>query len=144
MSTRPARWSRSSGAPRHWRRSSRRPIPRESEMAQVDVDVESEVQLQAGGARLIGSLGLPTSARAVVLFAHGSGSSRHSPRNRAVARALRQAGMGTLLIDLLTQREEAEDEATGHLRFDIGLLAGRLAAVTDWLQQEPSTETLPV
>jgi dienelactone hydrolase len=71
----------------------------------------------------------------VVLFAHGSGSSRHSPRNRFVARALRQAGLGTLLLDLLTPLEEAEDAHTAHLRFDIALLARRLLAATDWLEK---------
>jgi len=113
-------------------------------MPGVDLDVEREVQLSADGARLVGSLGLPERAWAVVLFAHGSGSSRHSPRNRAVARHLRRSGMATLLIDLLTRHEEAEDAATGHLRFDIGLLARRLVAVTDWLHEEPSTAALGV
>jgi dienelactone hydrolase len=113
-------------------------------MAQVDADVEREVDLSVEGVRLAGSLGRPEEARAVVLFAHGSGSSRHSPRNRAVARHLRKSGMATLLIDLLTRREEAEDAATGHLRFDIGLLAHRLVAITDWLEAEPATARLAV
>jgi dienelactone hydrolase len=113
-------------------------------MANVDLDVEQEVRLPVDGATLIGDLGLPANARAVVLFAHGSGSSRHSRRNRAVARFLRESGLATLLIDLLTRREEAEDAVTGHLRFDIGLLARRLIAVTDWLREEPATERLPV
>lgn len=112
-------------------------------MVQVDVDVEQEVRLPIDDVTLVGDLGLPAAARGIVLFAHGSGSSRHSPRNRAVARYLRHSGLGTLLIDLLTRREEAEDAATGHLRFDIGLLARRLTAVTDWLHQEPATEPLP-
>jgi dienelactone hydrolase len=93
---------------------------------------------------LRGDLARPARARAVILFAHGSGSSRHSPRNRAVARALRDSGLATLLIDLLTPREEAEDAVTGHLRFDIELLARRLEAATTWLREEPSTEGLPV
>src|SRR5438874_4545932 len=113
-------------------------------MVNVDVDVEREVQVAAAGARLVGSLGRPERAQGVVLFAHGSGSSRHSPRNRAVARHLRHSGLATLLIDLLTREEEAEDAATGHLRFDIGLLARRLVAVTEWLHEEPSTEALAV
>jgi dienelactone hydrolase len=113
-------------------------------MAQVDIDVEQEVRLSIDEVTLIGDLGLPTDARGIVLFAHGSGSSRHSPRNRAVARFLRPSGLGTLLIDLLTRGEEAEDAVTGHLRFDIGLLAHRLVAVTDWLHQEPATGRLPV
>lgn len=75
------------------------------------------------------------SKQAIVVFAHGSGSSRHSPRNRQVAETLQKAGLGTLLFDLLTQDEERIDEQTAHLRFDIGFLADRLAAATDWLQE---------
>jgi putative phosphoribosyl transferase len=71
----------------------------------------------------------------IVLFAHGSGSGRHSPRNRYVARVLQQAGLGTLLFDLLTEEEERIDDQTGHLRFDIELLAKRLVGATDWLVQ---------
>ncbi len=113
-------------------------------MAATDVDVEQEVRLSASGVTLVGDLARPAAARGAVLFAHGSGSSRHSPRNRAVARVLRSSGLATLLIDLLTRTEEAEDAATGHLRFDIALLARRLVAVTDWLRQEPATARLPV
>ena len=113
-------------------------------MAAADVDVEQEVRLAVEGLTLVGDLARPVRPQGVVLFAHGSGSSRHSPRNRAVARALRASGLATLLIDLLTPREEAEDAATGHLRFDIGLLARRLGAVTGWLHAEPSTSGLPV
>jgi len=80
----------------------------------------------------------------VVLFAHGSGSSRHSPRNQYVARVLRQAGLGTLLIDLLTADEESVDQYTRHLRFDIELLALRLIGTTDWLRQHPLTDELPI
>lgn len=87
---------------------------------------------------------MPEGARGVVLFAHGSGSGRHSPRNRYVARTLREAGLATLLVDLLTPGEEEEDRRTGHLRFDIGLLAGRLAGATDWLAQNPETEHLRI
>jgi dienelactone hydrolase len=80
----------------------------------------------------------------VVLFAHGSGSGRHSSRNRYVARLLNQAGLATLLIDLLTADEEAVDLQTAHLRFDIGLLAQRLVGATDWLTQQPDTRHLRI
>src|SRR5215211_4634592 len=83
-----------------------------------------------GGVTLDGDLTLPAGARGVVVFAHGSGSSRHSSRNRYVAGVLVEAGLGTLLMDLLTPEEERVDEWTRHLRFDIGLLADRLAAAT--------------
>ena len=98
---------------------------------------ERPVRLTAGGVTLEGDLGLPGSAEGVVLFAHGSGSSRHSPRNRRVAASLREGGLATLLIDLLTPQEEAVDARTGHLRFDIGLLADRLVAAIDWLGLQP-------
>ena len=87
---------------------------------------------------------VPADARGVVCFAHGSGSSRHSSRNKRVAAALQQSGLGTLLFDLLTQAEEREDERTRALRFDIALLAQRLVAVTDALADEPSARGLPV
>jgi len=93
---------------------------------------------------LEGDLEIPAGARGLVLFAHGSGSSRHSPRNRFVARALHQAGLATLLLDLLTPAEEATDQKTGHLRFDIGLLADRLVGATDWVSQVPVTARLPL
>lgn len=102
------------------------------------------VTLPADGAALTGDLAVPPDARAVVLFAHGSGSSRHSPRNREVAAGLRTAGLGTLLIDLLTQEEEHQDAVTAELRFDIPLLGRRLVAALDWLAQEPGTSDLPV
>lgn len=102
------------------------------------------VQVTAGPAMLEGNLALAEGVRGVVLFAHGSGSSRHSPRNRFVARALRDAGLGTLLIDLLTAKEESEDTYTGHHRFDIGLLAERLIGATEWLCNQPDTRDLPV
>ena len=89
----------------------------------------------AGSRRRSRGTACPTGARGVVLFAHGSGSSRHSSRNRFVAGALRAGGLATLLIDLLTPEEEAVDLRTAHLRFDIGLLAGRLVGATDWLAQ---------
>lgn len=93
---------------------------------------------------LEGNLGLPKSPLGVVLFAHGSGSSRHSPRNRYVANVLRKSGLMTLLIDLLTAEEEVADMHTMHLRFDIGLLAKRLVGVTDWLLQNPDTRNLHI
>jgi putative phosphoribosyl transferase len=103
---------------------------------------ERLVRVVAGPVTLEGNLSLPEKARGVVLFAHGSGSSRHSPRNRHVARMLNEANLATFLIDLLTSEEEMIDLRTAHLRFDIGLLAERLAAATDWLTQYPDTRHL--
>jgi pimeloyl-ACP methyl ester carboxylesterase len=100
------------------------------------------VRVATGLETLEGNLSLPEEARGVVLFAHGSGSSRHSPRNRHVARLLNEAKLATLLIDLLTLDEEAIDQWTAPLRFDIGLLAERLVRVTDWLTQYPDTRDL--
>ena len=85
---------------------------------------------------LHGSLDVPENAKGIVLFAHGSGSGRHSPRNRYVAIVLQDAGIGTLLFDLLTEEEEVDDEQTRHLRFDIALLADRLVGATDWIVQK--------
>ena len=101
---------------------------------------EREVRLPAGAATLKGNLGIPEDARGVVLFAHGSG--RHSPRNRYVAEVLREAGLATLLVDLLTPEEEAVDLRTRRLRFDIGLLANRLVDATGWLAQKSDTQNL--
>jgi dienelactone hydrolase len=101
------------------------------------------VRFPAGRAVLEGSLTIPASARGLVVFAHGSGSSRHSPRNRFVADRLNAAGMATLLTDLLTAAEEAQDVRTGALRFDIGLLAARVSAVLDWAAVAPPVGTLP-
>ncbi|OEV11359.1 dienelactone hydrolase family protein [Streptomyces nanshensis] len=97
-----------------------------------------------GNVELAGDLDVPASPRGIVLFVHGSGSSRHSPRNRAVARQLRQDGWGTLLIDLLDQDEEQADAATGRHRFDIPLLAERTVTAIDWLGTHPATSTLGV
>ena len=105
---------------------------------------EREVRVPAGPVALDGNLGIPDETRGIVLFAHGSGSGRHSPRNRQVAQALREAGLATLLIDLLTPEEEEVDLQTRHLRFDVGLLAERLVGVTDWLVQDPRTHNLCV
>jgi putative phosphoribosyl transferase len=93
---------------------------------------------------LAGDLVVPDAAHGVVLFAHGSGSSRHSPRNREVAEGLQRSGLGTLLMDLLTPDEERIDLRTRELRFDIPLLAQRLTAAVDWLDADPSTVGLPV
>jgi putative phosphoribosyl transferase len=97
---------------------------------------EREVQIQAGQAVLMGNLSIPPGATGLVLFAHGSGSSRHSSRNVFVARMLQSAGLGTLLFDLLTRAEEEVDVYTREHRFDIGLLAERLAYATQWVDGE--------
>jgi len=105
---------------------------------------EWPVEVTASGVLLEGTLGIPDNAQGIILFAHGSGSSRHSPRNQRVAEALRQAGLGTLLIDLLTLEEEALDAESMHLRFDIDLLANRLVGATDWLVHGRETADLPI
>ncbi|MEU5725170.1 hydrolase [Micromonospora sp. NPDC047738] len=87
---------------------------------------------------------LPSGAVGVVLFAHGSGSSRHSPRNTAVAHTLNDRSLATVLVDLLTPDEDVLDARTAELRFDIGLLAGRLAAIVDWMGAEPTLGRLPI
>ncbi|MGY1792565.1 dienelactone hydrolase family protein [Geodermatophilus sp. SYSU D00525] len=105
---------------------------------------EVPVEVPAPGAVLAGDLAVPAAARGVVLFAHGSGSSRHSPRNRQVAEALQRAGWATLLLDLLTPAEEEVDARTRELRFDVGLLAGRLTAAADLLDRAEATAGLPL
>jgi dienelactone hydrolase len=105
---------------------------------------EQSVRVKAGPVALEGNLVVPEGASGVVLFAHGSGSSRHSPRNQIVARALQEAGLGTLLIDLLTAREEAVDARTAQLRFDIEFLAERLIGATNWLVEHPATQDLAI
>jgi putative phosphoribosyl transferase len=105
---------------------------------------ERLVRVSAGAVTLEGNLSLFGEARGMVLFAHGSGSSRHSSRNRHVARLLNEAELATFLIDLLTSDEEAVDLRTAHLRFDIGLLARRLVGATDWLGQQPETRHLRI
>jgi putative phosphoribosyl transferase len=105
---------------------------------------ERPVRIPVGAVELEGNLGVPEGAAGVVLFAHGSGSGRHSPRNRYVARVLREAGLATLLIDLLTREEEEVDLRTGYLRFDIGLLADRLADATGWLIENPDARDLRI
>jgi len=96
----------------------------------------NEVHIPAGRATLAGNLNIPVNATALVLFAHGSGSSRHSPRNQVVARTLNDAGLATLLFDLLTPEEELVDTRTAELRFDIDLLAERLDHATTWVKQQ--------
>jgi putative phosphoribosyl transferase len=102
------------------------------------------VRVQAGAVDLEGDLAVPSTARGIVLFAHGSGSSRHSSRNRYVARVLQKAGLATLLIDLLTPEEESVDIRTRRLRFDIRLLAERLVGATEWLGVQDTTRPLKV
>jgi putative phosphoribosyl transferase len=97
---------------------------------------------QADGVVVDGDLAIPDAATALVVFAHGSGSSRHSRRNRHVATALQQRGLATLLMDLLTPDEDAIDAQTSEFRFDIELLARRLIGAADWLADEPTTQTL--
>jgi len=104
----------------------------------------NEVEIQAGHAVLSGNLTIPDGAVALVLFAHGSGSSRHSPRNQFVARKLNDAGLATLLFDLLTQEEEATDMHTREHRFNIGLLAERLVHATRWAKQQEETRDLRI
>ena len=104
----------------------------------------SEVQIQAGRAGLPGDLTIPEGAAGLLLFAHGSGSSRHSPRNQFVARTLNRAGVGTLLFDLLTPEEEALDIYTREHRFNIGLLAERLMHATKWAGQQKETRDLRI
>ena len=100
------------------------------------VAAETDVLIRSGTVQLRGDLCIPADTKGVVLFAHGSGSSRHSPRNQFVARIIRQAGVGTLLFDLLTREEESIDIRTRHLRFDIALLAERLIDATHWIKGE--------
>lgn len=104
----------------------------------------NEVRIQAGRAVLSGNLHIPEGAGALVLFAHGSGSSRQSPRNQFVARTLNEAGLATLLFDLLTQEEEALDMRTREHRFNIRLLAERLVDATKWAKQEGQTRNLQI
>ncbi len=113
----------------------------DGEAAPID---ERQIEIGLGRTTLKGDLRTPPGALGVVLFAHGSGSGRHSPRNRAVAASLNDAGLATLLIDLLTPAEERIDITTGHLRFDIGLLAIRVIAAIDWLTAYEGTRGLAI
>jgi putative phosphoribosyl transferase len=104
----------------------------------------SEERIPVDGITLAGDLTIPEGATGIVLFAHGSGSSRFSPRNRAVAADLHAGGLATLLLDLLTVDEEKAEAATRHLRFNIELLASRLGAATDWIGRRADTRALPI
>jgi putative phosphoribosyl transferase len=127
------------------RRNARYTMGRAPDLAIGDAMIEElSVRIDEGRVGLDGDLLMPEDARGVVLFAHGSGSGRSSPRNRFVARHLNGMSLTTLLLDLLTAEEEQTERLTRHLRFDIGLLARRLMAVTDWLKAESSTAALPV
>jgi putative phosphoribosyl transferase len=116
----------------------------EREMEQATGTNRPSVRVEAGSVTLDGDLDVPKGARGLVLFAHGSGSSRLSPRNRRVADALGRRRLATLLLDLLTEEEEEIDASTGSLRFDIDLLARRLAGATDWAARRRDLEHLPV
>lgn len=105
---------------------------------------ESAIGIPVDGVHLEGDLTVPPDARGIVVFVHGSGSGRFSPRNHAVANVLARAGLSTLLMDLLTTQEEAVDLRTRHLRFDVGLLGRRVIATIDWLAADPSVGQLPV
>jgi len=105
-------------------------------MAKLSGDMDTDVEIPFRDFHLNGELIEPANAIGLVLFAHGSGSSRHSPRNQFVARTMREHGVGTLLFDLLTEDEENEDRFTGHLRFDINLLAQRLLGATNWYHKK--------
>ena len=108
------------------------------------VSPTSEERIPVDGITLEGDLTIPEGATGIVLFAHGSGSSRFSPRNRAVASELQAGGLATLLLDLLTVEEEQAEAATRHLRFNIELLATRLGAATDWIGRRADTRALPI
>lgn len=113
-------------------------------MSSVLEKSKEEVAIAVDGVVLDGDLEVPAKAQGVVIFAHGSGSSRKSPRNRQVAKTIRDRGMGTLLFDLLTPDEEREDEVTGALRFDIHMLAQRLEGATRWLLSQPQWKDMKI
>jgi dienelactone hydrolase len=111
---------------------------------QPNHSLDALVSVPVGNAQLMGKLTVPPLAQGIVVFAHGSGSSRHSPRNHYVAEFLQDVGLATLLFDLLTPEEEVVDRQTRQYRFDIALLTERLMGVTDWLRQEPATARLNI
>lgn len=113
-------------------------------MNQTTAGTELDITIPAASVALDGTLAIPDRATGIVVFAHGSGSGRHSPRNRQVAGALRQTGLATLLFDLLTEDEAATDMRTGHMRFDIARLGQRLTGVVDWLANSPDTSALGI
>ncbi len=108
------------------------------------MEKEQLVKIPVGKIILEGNLNVPKNAKGIVVFAHGSGSSRFSPRNKYVAQVLNKANIATLLIDLLTQEEEKVDDVTSHLRFDINLLAKRLIYATKWLKKNKVTKNLKI
>lgn len=145
------RWHQSKG-----QSGDRRPFDRETDDLEKDLrdknikgstskGVETgdrAVKVQAGSVQLEGMLNVPQGAESLIVFVHGSGSSRHSPRNQFIAKELQQAGLATLLFDLLTAKEEEIDRYTRHLRFDIDLLAQRVIGAADWLGEQPPTGRL--
>jgi pimeloyl-ACP methyl ester carboxylesterase len=122
----------------------RRKAMNEEEEVEEKAAISREVWIPVDSITLPGELSVPGRAEGLVLFAHGSGSSRHSPRNQYVAQVIREAGVGTLLLDLLTREEERIDLQTRHLRFDIVLLARRLAGATKWAEKQNETSRLRV
>ncbi len=106
--------------------------------------IKRDVSIPSAKVQLEGNLTIPANAIGIALFAHGSGSSRHSPRNKFVAQTLQQSGIGTLLFDLLTEQEEYEERYTRHLRFDIDLLARRLVDATRWIKTQEEARSLPL
>ncbi|HKE04904.1 MAG TPA: alpha/beta hydrolase, partial [Blastocatellia bacterium] len=116
----------------------------EEEEAEEKAAISREVWISVDSIVLPGELSVPGRAEGLVLFAHGSGSSRHSPRNRYVAHVIREAGVGTLLFDLLTREEERIDLQTRHLRFDIDLLARRLVGATKWVKKQKDAALLRI
>jgi putative phosphoribosyl transferase len=118
--------------------------PRTARTERASTAIHRNVQIPLGDRLLEGQLSIPPGATGLVIFAHGSGSGRHSPRNQYVAGELQRKGLATLLLDLLTQEEEVVDVLTGHLRFDIGLLAGRLVTATEWARQEREAKALDI
>jgi len=106
--------------------------------------MEQALKIPVGNVEVEGNLFLPSGTQSMVVFAHGSGSSRFSPRNQYVAKEFNKANLGTLLFDLLTPEEEEEDELTAEYRFNIALLAARLVGTTQWLRNDPSTRNLKI
>lgn len=106
--------------------------------------MKEELFISVDSISLPGILTIPQNAQGIVVFAHGSGSSRHSPRNQFVAEVFNQHSIATLLLDLLTQDEETQDKAKGEYRFNISLLASRLARVIDWIIENEKTQALPI
>jgi putative phosphoribosyl transferase len=117
-------------------------MAREGDEARKAVEEENPVKIPVDKATIEGNLVVPQGAKGVVLFAHGSGSGRFSPRNQYVAKVLNKAGIATFLIDLLTKEEEEIDMQTAQFRFDIDLLAHRLIGATEWLKKNPTTKNL--